>query len=211
MPNRNLISLDRASFSYDGRSAIIRRLSLDINLGDIIIVRGKSGSGKTTLAKALTGLLMPDEGGITHNSKASLIANKGLGLNQELTLLENAELRFLLFNNNSASFDKEVRKIITFSELEEFKHEPLKALPSLLRARFALSLYLINRFDVVVIDENIGISDPSFRQKSRIIIEMLIKNSKAAVIFTRKVSIFDEFATKEYQIEHGLLSVCNYV
>src|SRR5882757_7308926 len=48
----------------DGRSRreVLRGVSLDLNPGELVVVRGASGSGKTTLLGVLGGMLLPTSG-----------------------------------------------------------------------------------------------------------------------------------------------------
>ena len=47
----------------------MRHVSLDIGAGEIVTMIGPNGSGKSTTAKALLGIIAPDEGTITHKPK----------------------------------------------------------------------------------------------------------------------------------------------
>src|SRR5205823_4793425 len=50
--------------SYDGRSDVIRGVSLEISSGDSVLVSGPNGSGKTTLLSILGGLDVPTRGSL---------------------------------------------------------------------------------------------------------------------------------------------------
>jgi len=50
--------------SYDGRSDVLRGVSLDVGAADSIVVWGGNGSGKTTLLAILGGLDVPTKGSI---------------------------------------------------------------------------------------------------------------------------------------------------
>jgi len=58
-----LFQLEEISFTY-GSKTILDRISLTINLGEVVTLLGPNGSGKTTLMKILLGLLQPCEGRI---------------------------------------------------------------------------------------------------------------------------------------------------
>ena len=50
--------------SYDGRSDVLRGVSLDVAEADAILVWGANGSGKTTLLAILGGLDVPTKGSV---------------------------------------------------------------------------------------------------------------------------------------------------
>jgi ABC-type Mn2+/Zn2+ transport system ATPase subunit len=58
-----LVSLDRLSLGYDGRT-IVRDASLTVRAGDRIGLLGPNGCGKTTLLRGVLGLLSPTGGRI---------------------------------------------------------------------------------------------------------------------------------------------------
>src|SRR5437016_12108134 len=50
--------------SYDGRSDVLRGVSLAVDAGDAVLVYGPNGSGKTTLLSILGGLDIPTRGSV---------------------------------------------------------------------------------------------------------------------------------------------------
>lgn len=60
-----LISLEQASFGYNGR-VVIRDVTLDIARGDFIGLVGANGSGKSTLFKGMLKLISPLSGRVIH-------------------------------------------------------------------------------------------------------------------------------------------------
>ena len=57
-----VIRLEQVSFSYDGRTPVIRELDLRINRGDRVAIVGYNGMGKTTLLRLLAGTREPTVG-----------------------------------------------------------------------------------------------------------------------------------------------------
>ena len=62
------IELDNVSFRYsDDSPFIIEKLSLKIDVGTVIGIRGANGSGKSTLLRLMMGALRPTSGRVLHN------------------------------------------------------------------------------------------------------------------------------------------------
>ena len=55
-----------------GKLVVLDGLDLEIDKGGIFAVLGPNGSGKTTLIKCLLGMVIPNNGSITHNGKSVL-------------------------------------------------------------------------------------------------------------------------------------------
>jgi ATP-binding cassette subfamily C protein len=56
------LTLDDVSFSYDGRTPVLRGISLRVAPGERVALVGSTGAGKTTVASIAAGVLRPDEG-----------------------------------------------------------------------------------------------------------------------------------------------------
>jgi len=57
--------------SYDGRSDVLRGVSLAVDSGDAVLVYGPNGSGKTTLLSILGGLDVPTRGSVVLGGRES--------------------------------------------------------------------------------------------------------------------------------------------
>jgi len=60
-----LITCEKASFAYEGRT-VIEDLDLNIERGEYLCVIGENGSGKSTLIKGLLGLISPVRGRVSY-------------------------------------------------------------------------------------------------------------------------------------------------
>ncbi|MEU7905177.1 ABC transporter ATP-binding protein [Actinoplanes sp. NPDC049118] len=56
------LTLDGVSFSYDGRTPVLRDVSIRLEPGERVALVGSTGAGKTTVASIAAGILSPDEG-----------------------------------------------------------------------------------------------------------------------------------------------------
>jgi ABC-type Fe3+/spermidine/putrescine transport system ATPase subunit len=69
-----IIKMDSVSKAYDG-PRILDRISLEIDLGERIVILGPSGCGKTTILRLIAGFIAPDTGSIS--LAGELVAREG--------------------------------------------------------------------------------------------------------------------------------------
>ena len=65
----------RNFFKSFGPKNVLRSLDLDIDSGEIVVIKGKNGSGKTTLLKALSTLEKPDDYDLAEIDEFDLVSN----------------------------------------------------------------------------------------------------------------------------------------
>ena len=73
-------------------------VTLDIKSGDRYAITGPNGSGKSTFLRLVAGCMEPTHGLINRVGKISSLLNLSMGLDGDLTGLENIELRGGLYN-----------------------------------------------------------------------------------------------------------------
>lgn len=61
------ILFDSLSFAYPNELPLYENLKVEINLGDVLVIKGVSGSGKSTLLNLLLGLELPTRGSVLIN------------------------------------------------------------------------------------------------------------------------------------------------
>ncbi|CAH2397065.1 ABC transporter ATP-binding protein [Mesorhizobium escarrei] len=74
-----ILSLKGIDAGYgDGRTKVLKNVSMDLYAGQTLAVAGESGSGKSTLGRVITGLLPPARGAITFDGRmlAGRLANR---------------------------------------------------------------------------------------------------------------------------------------
>ena len=102
MPIISLRNVEKSYKTGAGETFVLRRISLDIEMGEFISVMGPSGAGKSTLIKVISGVHHPDGGTIRmngevvrfnspHDAQDAGIATmyQELSLYPELTVAEN--------------------------------------------------------------------------------------------------------------------------
>lgn len=64
----HIITLNSLAIGHEKGNALLRRLNLSVNKGEMVALIGRNGTGKSTLLKSMIGLIAPLEGYCTLNS-----------------------------------------------------------------------------------------------------------------------------------------------
>jgi len=141
-----------------------------IKQGDFVALSGKSGSGKTTLLRILAGLDKA-EGKITVNDtlwlkdkKALETQKRGIGfVFQDYALFPNMSVeKNLLFVKKDA---KLAQQLLEMTHLLELKDRLPSSLSGGQKQRVALCRALMNRPNILLMDEPLSALDPSMRSQ----------------------------------------------
>lgn len=126
MPQNFQIRFTDVSFGYeDGQKDVIQNLSLGIEEGERLVVRGASGAGKSTFLKLLLGALEPKEGSVSYGNVDLMDINKRnlyekiAYISQESVLFNDTVYENIVFGNQVNS-EKEVKEACKKAHIHEF-------------------------------------------------------------------------------------------
>lgn len=142
----------------------LRDISLKIPKGDVVGILGTNGSGKSTLSLVLSGISDIDEGVMTVNGEQALISIN-TGLNNQLTGLENINVKGALLGFNKKKINEMTEGVIEFAELGDFLYQPVKKYSSGMKSRLGFSISLALDPDIFIIDEALSVGDKGFAKK----------------------------------------------
>lgn len=142
----------------------LKDISLRIKKGDVVGILGTNGSGKSTLSLVLSGISDIDGGNLSVHGEQALISIN-TGLNNQLTGLENINVKGALLGFNKKKIQEMTEGVIEFAELGDFLYQPVKKYSSGMKSRLGFSISLALDPDIFIIDEALSVGDKGFAQK----------------------------------------------
>ena len=164
----------------------------------------------------LAGISEIDEGEMIVNGEQSLIAIN-TGLNQQLTGLENIELKGALLGLTKKRIKEITEGVIEFAEIGDFLYQPVKKYSSGMKSRLGFSINLCLDPDILIVDEALSVGDKGFAQKCINKMKELKTQGKTIVFISHSLPQVRDFCDTAMWIEGGMLKeygdieeVCNH-
>ncbi|MDP2175769.1 MAG: ABC transporter ATP-binding protein [Bacteroidota bacterium] len=174
--------LNIGKYKFLQKKFVLRDINIEIKKGESIALLGKNGSGKSTLLRAMSGIIEPEKGKIEVNGIIAPLLGLGVGLEYEMSGIENIQLSCALMGLSKAETRKLMPEIIEFSELDEAIHWPVKRYSTGMMSRLAFSIAIMKQPEILLIDEVLSVGDIGFQQKCLRKVEE-IKNNGATIVF----------------------------
>ena len=189
----------------DNRIEALSNINLQLNEG-VYGLYGENGSGKTSLLKILAKIYEPTIGNVSITGTVASLINIHFGFSEELTGLENIELKLILSEVLYKDI-KNLSKIIADDcDLEEYLKLPLKTYSSGMRFRLAFFIAKYINSDILLMDEWIGTGDEKLRDIVDNIINEKISKSKITIIASHNLERLKKICTKIFYLKNGRIS-----
>lgn len=185
---------------------VLKDISFEVKLGQMVGVIGKNGSGKTTLLRILAGILKPSSGKVTINGKITPLLQLGLGFNQDLSAIDNITMYGMILGLSKKEITKRIPDILEFAELEDFGNVAVRNYSSGMKARLAFSVALSVNPDVLLVDEILAVGDASFQKKSLGAFMNLKNNAKTIVLVSHSLDQVRRLCDSAILLHEGIIA-----
>jgi ABC-2 type transport system ATP-binding protein len=175
-----------AKLAVDGLSFAVRR-------GEIVGLLGPNGAGKTTTINMILGMLAPSSGAIrigafdVFRQRSQALARTNFAavyaaLPGNLTVRQNLRYFGLIYRVRSLS--KRIDELLSQFDLQGLRDTKCGVLSSGEQTRVSLAKALLNRPELLLLDEPTASLDPSAAQLIRAQIRALAKDANCGILWT---------------------------
>jgi len=186
------VALENVSKIY-GKVQAVQTVSLDVQQGEFFTLLGASGSGKTTLLRLIGGFETPDTGCICIGGKdvSRLPAYKrnvhtvfqDYALFPHLSVFENVAYALQAKRSPVAEITQRVTEALKLVQLAEMAHRLPSQLSGGQKQRVALARAIVDRPDVLLLDEPLSALDAKIRMELRQELKQLQRQTGISFIY----------------------------
>ncbi len=213
--NNNLFELIRIRRQI-AAATILNNVNVSVNSGDFLTILGASGAGKTTLLRLFNGLDSPTSGSINYRGKpvsdwnmSNLRRQVGMVF-QEPVIIPGSVRDNLLLNQRWDKDSPVVSDLDLLGTLEKAGLQAIaldgeaRSLSSGEKQRLALARVLLNRPQVLLLDEPTANLDPGLaRQVIRMVAELHREMHLTVIIVSHNPDLIRRYATRVVFIDKG--------
>ena len=189
--------------SYHKEYYALKNLSFDIKRGETIGIIGVNGAGKSTLLKIITGVLTPSSGTIDVKGKISALLELGAGFNMDYTGIENIYLNGTMMGFSKEEIDKKLDDILSFADIGDFVHQPVKTYSSGMFVRLAFAVAINIEPEILIVDEALSVGDVFFQAKCYKKFEEFKKIGKTILLVTHSMGSVKKYCDRVILLNKG--------
>lgn len=160
----------------------LKGIDLEVGRGQTVGIVGRNGSGKSTLLQIICGTLSPSSGTVDVRGRIAALLELGAGFNPDFSGLENVYLNGTILGLSRAEIDQRLDAILTFADIGQFIHQPVKTYSSGMYVRLAFAVAINVDPEILIVDEALSVGDEAFQRKCFGRIEQ-IREAGATVLF----------------------------
>lgn len=178
-------------------------LDFEFHEGDRVGLIGHNGSGKTTLLQVLAGIYEPVGGELIVNGEITSMLGISLGMDADVTGLENIYLRGRLLGLSRGRLGAMIDDIADFAGIGDYLHLPLRTYSSGMAMRLAFSVMTSVEADIILMDEWLSVGDAEFVKKAEARLTQVVDKARMVVIASHNFALIENQCNVVLSLEHG--------
>ena len=178
-------------------------LNFEFHEGDRVGLIGHNGSGKSTLLQVLAGIYEPASGELQINGKVTSMLGITLGMDSEVTGLENIYLRGRLMGLQRRQIDDIADDIADFAGIGDYLQLPMRTYSSGMAMRLAFAIATSTEADIILMDEWLSVGDAEFIHKAKERLTTLVNKARLVVIASHDHGMIRDQCNTVMTLEHG--------
>ena len=187
-----MLEVRNVSRTY-GEAHALREVSVTIQDGQFFSLLGPSGCGKTTLLRIIAGFEDPSQGQVFHKEKRidNVPANRRrfnmvfqrYALFPHLNVKQNVAFGLQMKKTPSAEVEQRVSEMLSMVQMETYGTRGVTTLSGGQQQRVALARALVNRPEILLLDEPLSALDLKLRQQMQVELLSIQRRLKHTFIF----------------------------
>ena len=189
-----IIKIDNLTKTYGSLKAV-DDLSFEIRKGELFAFLGVNGAGKSTTINIICGQLKKDEGTVIidelnlDDNLAKITKKIGVVfqasiLDPQLTVKDNLEIKASLYGLSRKEIKSRVGELAEILDFKSYLNRPLAKLSGGQKRRIDIARALLNKPDILILDEPTTGLDPQTRKMIWAVITKLRKENNMTVLLT---------------------------
>ncbi|BCA85204.1 ABC transporter ATP-binding protein [Enterococcus saigonensis] len=177
---------------------ILENINLEANPGEIVGLVGPNGAGKTTTMKIMSGLIVNFEGEVQQKNNVGMLID-GPKFFPNKTARENLQY-FASMVEDSYDFNF-IEKIF---DMTEYKKKKVKSFSLGMKQRLGMGLALINKSELLILDEPMNGLDPDGVKQTIKTLKMLAEKMKITIVISSHIlDDLEKLCDRVYFIRNG--------
>ena len=215
--DNSILKLEKISLKF-GRKIILDNLNLSLSKGQILWLLGPNGVGKSTIFNLITGLLNPDYGEITIESKKvneypiyqrtqkfkiGFVPQHG-GFFHDLTVYDNLKAISEITEKNHSLRIEKINSLISKFELDSIREIKAKFISGGQKKKLVIAIALISEPKILLLDEPFAALDIlTIKTLQEIIVNLQTLNNISVILCDHQARDLLECVDKAAIINNG--------
>jgi lipooligosaccharide transport system ATP-binding protein len=197
-----------------GEREVLRGIDLAVPAGVCFGVLGPNGAGKTTTLRALLGLTPVSGGEVRVFGETMPAAGRAVrarcgvvpqadNLDPDFTVIENLHVYARYFGLPAAAVAGRIRELLAFVELTDRADSPIATLSGGMKRRLTIARALINRPELIILDEPTTGLDPQVRRMIWARLRALREEGRTLLLTTHYMDEAERLCDEVVIVDHG--------